>query len=168
MLTDFVVAAAAAFCAMHGEHPACAPKRAAPVAISADDVAALRGYVATMARAPYVDDPAFAWRDIGADEPGDCDDRMLWLAETLARARPHIWAAARPVLWFQRDDEGQPMRVAHVALFVWTQTQVLRLDAAEGELRAFTLDNFAEIAPQLYVAPDGVGGRWMRLIDEHG
>jgi len=169
LFASLVVAGAAAFCANFPGHVACRPPSPLAAVVMTDErVALLTELVANMQ--DMTPPGAAIFREaalVENDYRGDCAAQTAWALDQLARRDPDIFRAARPIVWFNTVDGRSE---AHMALLIITPAQAIIIDGAgnrladDATLRAFSHEELQARAGQLYVAPEGIAGRWTRYL----
>lgn len=165
LLTSLVVAGAIAFCA-ETPHELCAARTLVVAQASDADLhrlenMALRGFIrAKTARrvirssdgSGRADD---AWR-VGSpqDRSDDCEDRVLWVAETLRSEAPALYAAFRPVLIVEGRREG--VVSSHLVGVIETASGALVIDPRYDGVRPWA--RYAQY--EAYAPEGGIDGRW--------
>jgi hypothetical protein len=164
-----IVAGAAQFCLGAQGHVACQPPPPLiPVVMTGARVELLTGLVEHMQNRDVPGEAVFRNAALASnDYRGDCAAETAWALAQLARRDPAMFRAARPVFWFNSIDGRSE---AHMALIILTPTQAIIVDgvsnrlADDGALRAFSHEELRARASQLYIAPEGIAGRWTRYL----
>ena len=153
------IAASVVFCeTQKTDEPRCAFEPVEAVELTAGHIATIER-LAREARAPrrYIDEgDADEWRIAGPDEPGDCEDRVLWVARELRRAHPELRNAYRfvAVQMFYAVPKNAAVTQMHLVLVVEGAGRRIVVDPRHAQVQDWR--RYARARRLL----TGMAGRW--------